>query len=250
MGNYKQDSQLELPGMTQPIEYPKQNKSMKEWIAEDTPSGKMLLRGRMALTDAEVLALVIGSGSEKSNALDTAKSILEHFQNNLTEFSKATVHDLTKFKGIGLFKATQIIACFEMFKRFSLITATYRERISTSKDSYEIAKALVGNIPYEEFWILLLNRAKKLLKSVKISEGGMCGTVVDPKRIFKVALDNHASEIILFHNHPSGIVTPSEADRKITRQIRDAGVMLEIQILDHLIIGDSCYYSFCDEGTL
>jgi DNA repair protein RadC len=153
-------------------------------------------------------------------------------------------------KGIGQGRATTILAALELGRRRNESEVLARDKIKTSRDAYEIFRSTLGDRPYEEFWIILLNKANKVLKKCNISEGGISGTVVDPKKIFKISLDHHASSIILGHNHPSGVVTPSEADQRITKKICEAGAMLEVTVLDHLIIGDDSYYSFADDGAL
>ena len=158
--------------------------------------------------------------------------------------------DLTRIKGIGPAKALSIIAAFEIGRRRNVCEVMSKQKITSSKDAFELLKSSIGDIPYEEFWIILLNKANRVVKNCCISEGGVSGTVVDPKKIFKIALDNHASSIILGHNHPSGNIQPSEADTKITKKIKDAGFMLDIAVLDHLIIGNDQYFSYADEGTL
>jgi DNA repair protein RadC len=146
--------------------------------------------------------------------------------------------------------AIRVQAAFEIGRRRNATETVYRDKIRSSKDAFEIFKSCLGDLPYEEFWVLLLNRANKVKQKVQISEGGISGTVVDPKKIFKIALDNHASSIILGHNHPSSLLTPSEADAKITKKLVEAGNLLEIALLDHLIIGDNGFYSFADDGVL
>jgi DNA repair protein RadC len=155
-----------------------------------------------------------------------------------------------KYKGIGEAKAVTIIAAMEVGKRRNEAIIIAKDKISSSRDAFEILRGKIGDLPYEEFWIILLNKANKVIRTCNISEGGISGTVVDPKKIFKIALDHHASSIILGHNHPSGNLQPSEADQKITKKIRDAGNMLDVAVLDHIIIGDDRYYSFADEGGI
>jgi DNA repair protein RadC len=161
-----------------------------------------------------------------------------------------SIEDLRKITGIGKAKASAICASFELGRRRSLLDSLSMDKITRSTDVYEIFKSVMQDIPYEEFWMIMLNKANKVLAKVKISEGGISGTVVDPKKIFKIALDHHASSIILGHNHPSGNIQPSEPDHKITKKIKDAGMMLDMAVLDHIIVGDEKYYSFADEGTL
>jgi DNA repair protein RadC len=160
------------------------------------------------------------------------------------------MNDLLAVKGIGKVRAITILAALELGRRRNESEVLLRDKIKSSRDAYEIFRGTMGDRPYEEFWIILLNKANRVLQKCNISEGGISGTVVDPKKIFKISLDHHASSIILGHNHPSGVVTPSEADMRITKKLCDAGAMLEVTVLDHLIIGEDNYYSFADEGTL
>ncbi|MCX6266578.1 MAG: DNA repair protein RadC [Bacteroidetes bacterium] len=224
--------------------------TIRNWAEDDRPREKLALKGRHSLSDAELLAILIGSGTRQESALDLAKNILKLASGNLVELSKQSMTDLIKVKGIGQAKAVTIIAALELGRRRNESEVLIRDKIKTSRDAYEIFRSTIGDRPYEEFWIILLNRANKVLKKCNISEGGISGTVVDPKKIFKISLDNHASSIILGHNHPSGVVTPSEADCRITKKLHEAGAMLEVAVLDHLIIGDDSYYSFADEGAL
>ncbi|HNY01980.1 MAG TPA: DNA repair protein RadC [Bacteroidales bacterium] len=224
--------------------------AIRSWAENDRPREKLMLKGRHSLSDTELLAILIGSGTRNESAVDLAKKILRIAQDNLGELSRLSLNDLLAVKGIGRARAVTILAALELGRRRNESEVLVREKISTSRDAYEIFKSVIGDRPYEEFWIILLNKANRVLKKCNISEGGISGTVVDPKKVFKISLDNHASSIILGHNHPSGVVTPSEADRRITKKLLDAGIMLEVTVLDHLIIGDGCYYSFADEGAL
>ncbi len=223
---------------------------IRNWAEDDRPREKLLLKGRQSLSDAELLAILLVSGTRNESAVDLAKTILKHAHDNLGELSKMSVTDLIAIKGIGKARAIAIIASIELGRRRNESEVLSREKISSSRDAYEIFRSIIGDRPYEEFWIILLNKANKVLRKCNISEGGISGTVVDPKKIFKISLDHHASSIILGHNHPSGVVTPSEADNRITKKIRDAGILLDVAVLDHLIIGEDTYYSFADEGTL
>ncbi|MCX6305145.1 MAG: DNA repair protein RadC [Bacteroidetes bacterium] len=224
--------------------------TIRNWGEDDRPREKLILKGRHSMSDAELLAILIGSGNRNETAVDLAKNILQLASFNLAELSKLSITDLVKVKGIGQVRAVTILAAMELGRRRNESEVLVRDKIKTSRDAFEIFRSTIGDRPYEEFWIILLNRANKVLKKCNISEGGISGTVVDPKKIFKISLDNHASSIILGHNHPSGLVTPSEADCRITKKLCDAGAMLEVTVLDHLIIGDDTYYSFADEGAL
>ena len=224
--------------------------SIKNWAEDDRPREKLLLKGKNALSDAELLALLLGTGNRHESAVDVAKGILREVKDNLVELSRMGISDLTRFKGIGKAKAIIIIAALELGRRRNESEVIAKERITNSNDAFNIFRGTISDLPYEEFWIILLNKANRVIRKCIISEGGVSGTVVDPKKIFKIVLDNHASSIILGHNHPSGNIQPSEADHKITKKIREAGIMLDVAVLDHLILGDDRYYSFADEGVL
>jgi len=224
--------------------------SIKNWAEEDKPREKLELKGKNALSDAELMAILLRSGNSTGSALDLAKQILNKAGDSLIGVTKMSINDLLEFKGIGKVKAVTLIAALELGKRRNESEVLQKEKITSSRDAFEIFRCAMGDQPYESFWIIVLNKANKVLRKCIISEGGVSGTVVDPKKIFKIALDLHASSIILGHNHPSGNIQPSEADQKITRKIKDSGYMLDIAVLDHIIIGDDNYYSFADEGIL
>ena len=223
---------------------------MRFWAEDDLPSQKLLLKGNGSLSDAELLSIIIGSGVSGENSLDIAMKTLSICGNNLCEFWKFSVSDLQKIKGIGEKRAVKIAAMFALARRRNESEVICKSKISKSQDAFEIFHSLMGDLPYEEFWLLLLNRANRVVKKVKISEGGISGTVVDPKKIFQICLEQHATSILLGHNHPSGAVTPSEADNKITKKIKDCGLLLDVAVLDHIIVGDDRFYSFADEGSL
>ena len=223
---------------------------IKNWAEDDRPREKLIQKGKDAMSDAELLAILLGSGTRYESAVDLAKGILHEVQDNLIELSRIPLSDFLKIKGIGHAKALVIIAAMELGRRRGESEVIVKEKIVSSADAFRILYSAIGDKPYEEFWIILLNKANRVIRKCSISEGGISGTVVDPKKVFKVALDNHASSIILGHNHPSGNLQPSEADHKITRKLKEAGMMLEVAVLDHLIIGDDRYYSFADEGVL
>ncbi|MCF8302616.1 MAG: DNA repair protein RadC [Bacteroidales bacterium] len=224
--------------------------SIKQWAESDRPREKLLLKGKHSLSDAELIAILMGSGNTELSAVDLAKTILNSVDNNLIGLSKLSVQDLMKFKGIGQAKAIGIVAALELGKRRRSSEIIERKRINGSRDVYEYFHGLLSDSSYEEFWILLLNRANKIIKHINISQGGLTGTIADPKKIFKMALDDHASSVILCHNHPSGNLKPSDADNKLTKKLKHAGEFLDLPILDHIIIGDEQYYSYADEGQL
>jgi DNA repair protein RadC len=224
--------------------------SIRNWAEDDRPREKLMLKGKNSLSDAELLAILLGTGNRNESAVDVAKGLLHEVNDNLIELSRQGVADLTRIKGIGKAKAIIIIAAMELGRRRNEAEVIVKQKITSSRDAYELLHSSIGDLPYEEFWIIMLNKANKVVKKCSISEGGVSGTVVDPKKIFKIALDHHASSIILGHNHPSGNIQPSEADHKITKKIKDAGMMLDVAVLDHLIIGDDRYFSYADEGIL
>jgi DNA repair protein RadC len=224
--------------------------SIKQWAEEDRPREKLLNKGKKTLSNAELIAILIGTGSKNETAVDLAKKILRTHHDNLNELSKISVTDLIKFNGIGKAKAIIIIAALELANRRRSATVLSRIKITCSKDAFDILKSHIGDAQYEEFWIMLLNRANKVLQNFNISEGGISGTVADPRKIFKIAIENNASSIVLCHNHPSGNVQPSESDIKLTHKLKDAGDHLDIQVIDHIIIGENQYFSFADENIL
>ncbi|MGB4204174.1 MAG: DNA repair protein RadC [Bacteroidales bacterium] len=230
---------------------PSENKpSIRFWAEDERPREKLALKGKMALSDAELLAILIGSGTKEESAVDLSKRILNSVNNNLIELSKTDIKGLLKFKGIGQAKALTIIAALELGRRRRAAEPLQKPGISSSKDAYEIIQSLVGDSNYEQFWVLLLNRANKLIRSECISQGGIAGTVADPKRIYKLALEHNASFIILAHNHPSGNLNPSDEDIRVTRKMKQAGEALDIRVIDHIIAGENDYYSFADKGIL
>ena len=224
--------------------------TIKSWAEEDRPREKLLSKGRHVLTDAELIAILIRSGTKQETAVEVAKKILSQFGNNLNELAKLSVNDLMKFKGMGEVKAISIVAAFELGRRRKETDAAKREKITSSKDIFEHFRPQFLDLPHEEFHLLLLNRSNHVIRKEFVSRGGISGTVVDPKIIFKIALSNLASSIILCHNHPSGNLRPSDQDISLTKKIIEAGSLLEIPILDHLIITDTGYFSFADEGMM
>lgn len=224
--------------------------SIKDWSEDDRPREKLLLKGKGSLSDAELIAILIASGNKEESAVDLSKRILKSVENNLIELSKLTVNDLQKFKGIGEAKAITIVAALELGSRRRGAEVIERKTITRSSDAAELIQMYISNPNYEYFFVILLNQANKIIKTVNISEGGITGTVVDPKKVFKHAIENNATSIILGHNHPSGSTSPSEPDRKLTRKIKEAGAFLDINVLDHVIVGGEKYFSFADSGEL
>jgi len=228
----------------------KEKNSIKHWSEDDRPREKLLNKGKSSLSDAELIAILIGTGNREYSAVALAKKILHSVNHNLIELSKLSVLNLTAFKGIGSAKAVSIVAALELGSRKRVAAIITKKKIEGSKDVLELFSSDFLNCDFEEFWIVLLNRANHIIKKQNISEGGFAGTIVDPKKVFHFALENKASSIILCHNHPSGNVKPSDADIKLTRKLKDAGNALDICILDHVIIGSENYFSFADEGIL
>jgi len=223
--------------------------NIKQWAEEDRPREKLLLKGKSTLSNAELLGILIGSGTREFTAIDLAKMILEQNNNDLNKIARLSVQDLTKFKGIGEARAINIVSALELGRRRKN-EEWQSDRITGSKDVYELMKSELADLPHEEFWLLLLNRANKIIKKQPISQGGISGTVADPKLIFNYALNHLASSVILVHNHPSGNTKPSEADKRLTRQLVEAGKLLEISVLDHVIFTDNAYFSFADESMI
>jgi DNA repair protein RadC len=230
---------------------PYENKiSIKSWAEEDRPREKLSIQGRRALSDAELIAILIGSGSRTESAVELSKRILHHYDNDLNKLAKASIAELSNFRGIGEAKAISIIAALEIGRRRNDTETKAIETIMSSRDGYNLMRRHLVDLNHEEFWIILLGRASKVLGKELISKGGLAGTVADPKIIFHTALQHQASGIILVHNHPSGNLKPSHQDISLTKNLSTAGKMLDIQIFDHLIITDNGYFSFGDEGLL
>jgi len=216
----------------------------------DKPREKLLAKSKEALSDAELLAIILGSGNREKSAVELAKEILNKSSKNINALAKLSVKDLMNFKGIGEAKAISIIAALELGRRKVESIVLENKKISSSKDVFEYLLPVLDDKPYEEFWIVLLSQSNKILSRELISSGGLTGASADPRKIFKIALDKLAASIILAHNHPSGNLQASESDIAITQKISNAGKLLDIKVLDHLIIGDSKYYSFADDGKL
>lgn len=225
--------------------------SIKAWAEEDQPREKLFLKGKSVLSDAELIAIVIGSGVGKETAVDLSKRLLHECANNdLSKLARLNVSDFTKIKGIGKAKAISIIAALELGRRRRDNKPRDKIVVQSSSDAYEIARTVLGDLSHEEFYIIHLNRANQLIGTYQLSKGGITGTVADCRLIFKSALDNMATGIILCHNHPSGNLKPSKEDINLTKRVFEAGKILEIPVLDHIIISDDGYYSFADDGAL
>ncbi|WP_435354370.1 RadC family protein [Emticicia sp. SJ17W-69] len=218
------------------------------WAEEDRPREKLIMKGKVALSDAELIAILIGSGSRELSAVDLSKLILQSVNNNLHELAKLSINDLIKFKGIGEAKAISIAAAMELGRRRKESEVIKKVKVASSADAYKAVRPYLMDLLHEQFWVILLNRANEIIRPQQISIGGVAGTVADPKMIFKAAIEHLASSIILVHNHPSGNLTPSQADKDLTKKVKEAGRVLDIPVLDHLIFGDEAYFSFADEG--
>lgn len=226
------------------------NRSIKYWAEDDRPREKMILKGRSVLSDAELVAILLGSGTRELSALEIAREILEKVDNDLAKFSRFTIKDLCKFKGVGPAKAVGVIAALELGRRRRETEKVFRKKITSSRIVYEHMRPLLHDLVHEEFHILLLNRANEIEKSERVSIGGMSGTVADGKIIFRSALESGAHGIVLIHNHPSGQLSPSDSDRQLTKKMVEFGKYIDLPVLDHLIYTDNGYYSFADEGIL
>lgn len=224
--------------------------SIKSWSEDDRPREKLAKNGAQSLTNSELLAIIIGSGNDTDSAVSLSQRILLHCQNKLSQLSKMSIVELLNFRGIGQAKAISIIAALELAKRKSLEMIPQKTTITSSSDAYQILRYKLEGLDHEEFWIIFLNPANQILHSCQVSKGGISSTVVDPKIIFKLALTHLTSSIILFHNHPSGKVSPSKSDIALTQKIKNGAQILEITLLDHLIIGQNNYFSFADEQQL
>lgn len=223
---------------------------IKAWAEDDRPREKFLLKGKQSLSNAELLAILIATGTRNESAVDLARKILLLTSDNLNELGKLTVNDLKKVKGIGQAKALTIAAALELGRRRKEEDAKEVKIITSSRDAFNYFDPLLSDLPHEEFWILLLARNRKVLTRIKISEGGIAGTVVDTKIIMKHALENLASYIVLCHNHPSGNLNPSDADLSITKKLVQAAKTLDMDVVDHIIVANNKYYSFSDNGNI
>lgn len=224
--------------------------SIKDWSEEDRPREKLIQKGIQSLSDAELIAILIGSGSKDLSAVELSKYILSQNENDLNRLAKKNIKDLMQFKGIGEAKAISILAALEIGKRRESFEINELKKITSSQDIFHFMNPKLRDLPYEEFWVIYLNRSNRILESLKISQGGISGTVVDNRLILKKCIELLASGIILCHNHPSGQIKPSSQDIAITKKLKEAALFFEIQILDHIIIADPSYYSFADEREI
>ncbi|SFC14361.1 DNA repair protein RadC [Flagellimonas taeanensis] len=224
--------------------------SIKNWADDDKPREKLVQKGCFVLSDAELIAILIGSGSRDESAVELSKRILASVDHNLNELGKLSVNQLMRFKGIGEAKAVSIAAALEMGRRRRMEDTKKITTITSSKDAFELLCPLIGELPHEEFWILYLNNSNKVIHKSQLSKGGITGTLVDVRLVMKQALELGAVGIILAHNHPSGTLKPSLADKQITEKLKKASEALDIKILDHLIVAHHQYLSFADKGIL
>lgn len=224
--------------------------SIKNWSQDDQPREKLRDKGKAALSDAELVAILIGSGSRNESAVDLCKRILASVDNNLNELGKLSLKQLMAFKGIGEAKAITIAAAMELGRRRRGEEALVKMKITSSVSVFELMQPLIGELPHEEFWIIYLNNSNKVIQKQQLSKGGITGTLVDVRLVLKMALELGATGIILTHNHPSGTLKPSEADKQITQKLKRAGESLDVKVLDHLIITEKAYFSFADENLL
>ncbi len=224
--------------------------NIKDWSPDDRPREKFMQKGAASLTDAELIAILIGTGTSKVTAVELAKFTLASVNHSLHQLARLSIKELVKIKGIGEAKAITIAAAMELGRRRKLTEEHEQVKILGSKEVFDLMAAYFFDLPHEEFWVLLLNRSNRVVRKQQISLGGVAGTVADPKIIYKLALEELASGIVLAHNHPSGNPAPSQPDIELTKKIKEAGKFLEIQVLDHVIFAGPNYFSFADEGTL
>ncbi|UOB16365.1 RadC family protein [Abyssalbus ytuae] len=224
--------------------------SIKNWSEDDRPREKLRQKGKDILSDAELIAILIGSGNKDESAVDLSKRILASVQNNLNSLGKLSIKQFMKFKGIGEAKAITIAAALELGRRRRAEEAIEKKKITSSLSVFELMQPVLGELPHEEFWIIYLNNSNKIIQMSQLSKGGITGTLVDVRLALKTAIEVGATSIILTHNHPSGTLKPSDADKQITKKLCTASGSLDIKVLDHLIITEKTYFSFADEGLL
>lgn len=224
--------------------------SIKEWSAEERPREKLIALGSGGVSNAELLAIILGNGTRDASAVELGRRILGHFNHSLHRLEKASVSDLVKIKGIGTASATRIISAFMLGRRHRLEAVPAKHKIDCSRTAYELIQPHLTGIRHEEFWITLTDRANQVLQTMQINKGSLTGTVVDIKKIYSLVVEHRATGLVLYHNHPSGSIYPSDQDKELTRRICRLATVMEVQILDHLIVGDEKYFSFADAGLL
>jgi DNA repair protein RadC len=226
------------------------NLTIKSWALDDRPREKLLSKGKNALSDAELVAILIGSGNKNESAVGLSKRILQSVNGSINELSKLSVEKLCEFNGIGEAKAITIITALELAKRKQLEASLIKPKINSSKSVFNLMQPIIGDLPHEEFWVLYVNNSNTVLAKSQISKGGLTATVVDVRLILKKAIELASVGLVVCHNHPSGKLTPSEADKQLTQKLKNASATLDIKLLDHLIITEKDYFSFADEGIL
>ena len=224
--------------------------SIKNWATDDRPREKLILKGVQGLSDTELLAILIGSGTRDVSAVELARQILSLSENNLLILGKKSVTDLVKIKGIGHAKAISLVAAFELGRRRNQCEPAEKAQLTSSKDVFSYVRPVLADLDHEQFWVLYLNRSNRIVESYNLSKGGLSGTVIDVRLILKRALELLSSAMIICHNHPSGNSVPSENDKQITEKLKLAANQMDIKLLDHLIVTDNSYFSFSDEGLL
>jgi len=227
-----------------------QNFPITDWAEEDRPREKLMAKGVASLSNAELLAIIMRSGSPEDNAVELAQKILSDFRNNLGELGKATLSQLKNYRGMGEAKAISIIAALELGRRRSTGEIIEKKKLAASRDIFMLFHPMLSDLPHEEFWILFLNNSCRYIDMQRLSTGGLADTPVDVRLMMKMAIEQLASRIVLCHNHPSGSAKPSEQDKQITRKVKEGAALLDIVLLDHVIVADNGYYSFADEGRL
>lgn len=224
--------------------------TIKQWSVEERPREKMAAQGNHALSNAELLAIILGSGTRRETAVELSRRVLAKFGGSLRAIGNASLPELMSIRGIGLASATRIQASITLGRRHRSEEVGKRTKITSSSLAWEIAQPFFGGLEHEEFWIGLLNRANMVIKIAQISRGGISGTVVDSRMIYRLVLENKASGIILFHNHPSGNIQPSETDKRLTEKLCSIAKVMEVTVLDHIIVGEENYFSFADQGLI
>lgn len=224
--------------------------TIKSWAIEDRPREKLILQGKTILTDAELIAILIGSGTAEESAVELSKRMLSSVNNNINQLARLSLEQLMDFKGIGEARAVRIITALELGKRRHFEQLEEKPIIKSSKDAFQIIQPLIGELPHEEFWVLFLNNSNKVIAKLQLSKGGITATMVDVRVLFKKGVEVSSVGIIVCHNHPSGKLIPSKSDKTLTQKIKEAGQTLDIKLLDHLIITQKDYFSFADNQIL
>lgn len=224
--------------------------SIKQWAIEDRPREKLLKNGFRALSNAELIAILIGSGNREESAVELSRRILSDYKNDLELLGKTSIDKLKQFKGMGTVKAINVLAALELGKRRQLLEKNLKDKINSSEDVFRIMTLELLELEHEEFWVIFLDRSNNVIDKTKTSQGGVSGTIMDIRIILKQAIDKLASSIILVHNHPSGNLNPSQADIDITTKAKNAAQLIDVKVIDHVIIGGTRYTSFADEGLI